>query len=151
MTRWPIPRPDLRDPAIAGATPPDDYFDKIAKYVPAEALAPAVAAAGLAKDQSDTVLWIIWAIAFIVGFGFILKRVNSRKPGEPEPAIWFWPLMIIAFIVWSVGASEEFRHLLNFTTTGGKIVLVVGAFAIPGIDQTLEEIRTAWRRSHSKA
>lgn len=121
-------------PAAAPAAtlePADDYLKKLAKFVPVEGLAPALAFAAFAEDDK-TMLALILGISLIVGLALLVVQTQSETP---KPRWWFWLFSMIAFVAWSLGASPGFRHLFgDVGAKDGALILGLTAFALPAID-----------------
>ena len=112
----------------------DSYLNKLVKYVPVEGLAPFIPIATLAGDN-DARLWITFGVTLVVGLALIIAQARDENP-----RLWYWPFVVIAFFAWSVGASEEFRELLEASDTFGAWLLGLTAVALPALDSALETI-----------
>ena len=113
---------DLARPKAPDTTP---LLGKLAKYVPAEALAPFLPFAAIIDDRPE-LLWFTWGVCLAVGLLLIAVQVNA---GGVWPRVWYWPMVLVAFGVWSVGASEPFRIMLD-GAVGYDLDAAVGAYAI---------------------
>lgn len=118
------------------STDDDSYLSKLVKYVPVEGLAPFIPIATLAG--SGLKLWVTFVAALALG---ILLIAVQAKQGNENPRGWFYPFVIIAFCAWSVGASEEFRDLLNVSSSTGAWFLALTAAVLPAADAGLEKLR----------
>jgi hypothetical protein len=124
------------NPGLRAASSDDDsYLNKLVKYVPVEGLAPFIPIATLAMDGWK--LWLTFAVALVIGV--LLIAVQARSQAEP-PRGWFWPFVVVAFCAWSVGASEEFRSLLNVSSSTGGWLLALTAATLPAADSGLEKL-----------
>src|SRR5580658_9072245 len=97
-------------PGGGGGTPPDGYFDRIVKYVPADvvaawtAVAAAVKGAG-ASVSAPTVLWICFVFGVVFTPLWVLKQTSVD--GKPK-AITQAAIATLAFIVWVFALGEPF-------------------------------------------
>ncbi len=80
-------------------------------------------------------MWITFVAALILGGLLIAGQAKGEKP-----RLWFWPLMVLAFVAWTVGASAGFRELLDVTEKQGAWFLALIAAFVPGVDTGLEKL-----------
>ncbi|MEA3077005.1 MAG: hypothetical protein QOF60_1913 [Actinomycetota bacterium] len=132
MSRAPVPGGGLK---TLGANGSDGYLEKLAKYVPVEGLAPFVAVAALAGK--DWQLWVSFGCALLLGIGLIAVQVKKQTE---KPGMWFWPFVVIAFVAWSIGASDDFRKMLDVSVDTSNWILAISAVALPGFDSILDEL-----------
>src|SRR5438094_2368376 len=118
-------RPGSNTFGLFGTNSKDGQLDKLVKYVPVEALAPAIGIAAAGKDN-ELLVKATFVVAVLLGGLIIAARSRAE-----HPRLWFWPFMLCAFIAWSLGASEEFRSLLGTNAQTGQWVLAIVAFALP--------------------
>lgn len=114
----------------------DSYLNRLVKYVPVEGLAPFIPVAAMAGDK-DMQLWITFLATLLVGVVLIAAQTKNQTP---RPRLWFWPFVVIAFVAWSVGASEEFRGLLEVSSESGGWFLALVAVVLPALDLGLETL-----------
>ena len=108
-----------------GATPPDDYQAKIAKYVPAEVLAFVIPV----STQVESDEWR-WATVGAAVLGTALLNY-ARK----EPTTWYFHLLaVIALLVWLIGGTNFGDELLSLSAKSSALVLGFTVFLIPAID-----------------
>jgi hypothetical protein len=67
-------------------TPPDDYPDRLRKYIPAEAVGFWLAVSGIVQSAADDVpkaglLWLLFVIGLVFTFGWTRQR--TTEPGKP--------------------------------------------------------------------
>jgi hypothetical protein len=87
--------------------PPDDYADRLMKYIPTEAVGFWLAVSGMIQSASDTVpraglLWLFFVIGLVFTFAWTQRR--TREPNKPMA----WTQIGIscaAFIVWVLAAG----------------------------------------------
>ena len=115
----------------------DSYLNKLVKYVPVEGLAPFLPLATVVANE-DALLVVTFVVALLLGLLLIAVQV---KEAAEKPRAWFWPFVVIAFIAWSVGASQEFREMLGVSQAIGGWLLGLTAAALPAFDSGLEKLR----------
>ena len=114
----------------------DGFLDKLVKYVPVEGLAPLLPATALADDH-EVMLWIAFGASLLLGIVLILARVKSNNE---SPRAWYWLFVVLAFGAWSIGASEQFRGLLDVPDKVGAFALALTAGFLPAFDGALEKL-----------
>lgn len=114
----------------------DGFLDKLVKYVPVEGLAPLLPATALAGDH-EVMLWVAFVASLLLGVVLILARAKSNNE---SPRRWYWLFVIIAFAAWSIGASEQFRGLLDIPDKVGAFALALTAGFLPAFDEALEKL-----------
>lgn len=120
-------------------TPIEGYLSRLGKYVPIEGLAPALPLAASAGGGAQ--VWTVWIAALVVGVALMLSQI--KKDGD-RPRAWFWPLVLVAFFLWTIGVSENFRDIwFDIGEASAAWWLGLGAFLIPGLDMLFE---TFWPR-----
>ncbi|WP_299056361.1 hypothetical protein [uncultured Nocardioides sp.] len=106
---------------------PDDYSNRLMKFVPAEAVALFVAAA---PHASTTAMW--WAALFVGALVVVLTMPDLRKM-----TWWTLPLSLGAFAAWTFGTTQVDEVLFGLTATWSALILTFGTFLIPLIDLRL--------------
>lgn len=106
----------LSKPAIAGAAGPaapgagssqeDDYFARLAKYIPSEILALYLAMSAAVPQNHATALWIVFALNLLL-VPIYMWIVTSRDPGK-GPLVIQVVLATIAFPVWVFAMGPPF-------------------------------------------
>src|SRR5258708_386586 len=99
----------------AGVAPEvDTFFDRVAKYIPAEIVSAWVAVKGLieaaATQSKQTVLWISFGVGVVLTALYMLKQ--TAAPGKPA-AVAQTAIATGAFVVWVLALGEPFASLLG--------------------------------------
>ncbi|MBD2066083.1 hypothetical protein H6F93_00795 [Leptolyngbya sp. FACHB-671] len=117
--------------------PPDDYPDRLRKYIPTEAVGFWLAVSGMIQSAGDDVpriglLWLFFVIGLIFTFGWTRRRTN--EPGKPTAWTQIW-ISCGAFLVWVVATGGPFAELAFYKPLYGSLLLVTYttavAFVIP--------------------
>ena len=124
----------------------DDYITKLLKYVPAEvtvAFTALVAAAAQADqatggpDGNQTLVWIAFVIGLIATVGYFYRSAYNL-PQEDKPRPYFYVLVLVSFVIWSLAVNESVRQIFNdMDERISEFLLVAGAFLIPFVDEML--------------
>jgi hypothetical protein len=93
------------------AAPPDDYADRLMKYIPTEGVGFWLAVSGMIQSAGDDIpkeglLWLFFVIGLVFTFGWM--RRQTRIPGKPTA----WTqigLSCGAFIVWVFATGGPFE------------------------------------------
>jgi hypothetical protein len=112
-------------------TKPDDYLEKLAKYVPAEVLVPYLPLTALSNKE-----WQIWASLIageVLTIGY-LYAYGSRQEECCRPVWYYYLLAALAFPAWAVGASAATASVLGIDAKSGGFILGFAAFVIPLVD-----------------
>jgi peptidoglycan/LPS O-acetylase OafA/YrhL len=126
--------PPGEPPPEGGGERPDRYFDKLLKYVPAEAIAFYLPFYEFSKDpESDEWQWIVFAAAILGGFVYLLLRVDKEK----KPRRFYYVIALLALLAWTIGTSTVGADLFGLSDKGSKIIVGIAAFALPGVDEAL--------------
>ena len=112
-----------------GSRTPDDYFDRLVKYIPAEVVSLYLMWVGLIDSIRDgeVYLWLLFLIC-LVGTFFYLQRVLK---------VYNWKQLLIscvAFVVWAFALGGPFREFNWYQQQLGALALGVYTFSIPIID-----------------
>ncbi len=121
-----------------GGQQPDDYGDKLVKYIPAEVIAfflPAYALAAKLTDFSDRIGWLLVGVAVLGTVGYLLVKADKTKP----PRLYFYILAVFAFLGWAIGTTTEVAELFKLPQPelSGKLVVFVTIFVVPLVDELL--------------
>jgi hypothetical protein len=106
--------------------PPDTYFDRVIKYVPADIVAAWIAITAAVKSAADnvprsSVLWIAF-VALIPFAGLWIWR-QTLQPGLP-PAITQVLVSTGAFVVWVFALGGPFESLSWYRPLYGSLLLI---------------------------
>jgi hypothetical protein len=107
--------------------PPDGFFDRILKYIPADIVAGWVALDGLSGGLSVTVLWVLFAAIAILAYFWMLKQ--THVPGQP-PAIKQAIVATISFGVWAFALQSGPFDAMAYSSQLAAAVLIVYTLAI---------------------
>ena len=124
----------------------DDYITKLLKYVPAEvtvaftALVAAAAQAGQVDGEQNgnqTIVWIAFVIGLVATVGYFYRTAYALPP-EDKPRPYYYVLVLLSFVVWSLAVNESVRLIFNdMNERTAEFLLVAGAFLIPFVDEML--------------
>jgi len=124
----------------------DDYITKLLKYVPAEitvAFTALIAAAAQADEVNggpngnQTIVWIAFVIGLIATVGYFYRSAYTLPP-QDKPRPYFYVLVLLSFVVWSLAVNESVRQIFNnMDERTSEFLLVAGAFLIPFVDEML--------------
>jgi hypothetical protein len=111
--------------AAGGASPPDTYFDKVVKYIPADIVAAWTAINGLVKSATNVptnaVLWVCFV------FGIVLTPLWTWKqttvPNQP-PATKQIAIAAVAFVVWVLALGPPFDSLGWYRPLYASLLLI---------------------------
>ena len=119
--------------AAGGAPGVDTFFDRVAKYIPAEIVSAWVAAKGVieaaATQSKQIVLWICFGLGVVLTALYMLKQ--TAVPGKP-PAITQTLIATGAFVVWVIALGEPFSSLLGQSEQAlyGSLLLIFYTLAV---------------------
>jgi len=110
---------------------PDNYADKVIKYIPADVVAAWLTAAGIINGAADvsksTLLWISFGVGLLVTPLWTLNR--THRPGA-NPARTQAIVSTIAFAAWVFGTGGPFATMDWYRTTYGALVLIAATLAL---------------------
>jgi hypothetical protein len=117
--------------------PPDDYPDRLRKYIPTEAVGFWLAVSGMIQSAGDDVpkaglLWLFFVVGLVFTFGWTRRR--TQEPGKPTA----WTQIAIscgAFLVWVFATGGPFANWEFYKPLYGSLLLITYttavAFVIP--------------------
>ncbi len=118
--------------------PPDEYPDRLRKYIPTEAVSFWLAVSGAIQSAGEAIpkvglLWLFFVIGLVVTFGWTRKRTN--QPGK-SPAWTQIGVSCGSFIVWVFATGGALAVSLPFyQPLYGSLLLITYttavAFVIP--------------------
>ena len=124
----------------------DDYVTKLLKYVPAEVTVAftALVAAAAQADQAtggttgnQTIVWIAFFIGLVATAGYFYRSAYKLPPDD-KPRPYFYVLVLVSFVIWSLAVNESVRQIFNnMDERMAEFLLVAGAFLIPFVDEML--------------
>jgi len=119
-------------------SPPDDYSDRLRKYIPTEAVGFWLAVSGLIQSAANDVpkaglLWLFFVIGLVFTFGWTRRR--TQAPGKSTA----WTQIGIscgAFLVWVFATGGPFASSwADYKPIYGSLLLITYttavAFVIP--------------------
>ena len=145
-----IPKDDV--PVSTGTSSRDDYFSRIAKYVPAEMITlTTMGFAAFAPTGSVVGLWVAGgALANVI---YLLGMGVSGDPAQ-RPRWFFYVLSVPAYVLWATATVDAVSAVGGISGSGADakkaFVLAVAAFIIPAIDVVLEHLGRGGARPAAK-
>lgn len=110
---------------------PDDYVDRLAKYIPPDVIAAFItieSAIGAAKDPPGALAWIVFAVILIATPFYLWKFGNVRKPLQLA-------ISTIAFVVWAFAyPGLPFSSLHIESSIYGAVALGLFSFLVPLVE-----------------
>jgi hypothetical protein len=128
----------------AGTTQ-DDYFSRIAKYVPAEMIT--VTVLGFAAFEPKGSAVVVWLVVGAIANCVYLLSLAIRGPEELRPPVSFYVLSVAAFWMWSLATLDEVGAATGWISDGDNasmqkaFVLAAAAFIIPALDPIVDRIK----------
>ena len=126
----------------------DSYLEKIVKYVPAEIVTLTTLAVAALQPAGGTIWWIVivGALANVLYlFGTALANTST-----PMPRWYFYPLSILAYLVWAAAIIPEFGSKVGIgganAQTEQSFALALGAFVVPLLDSIFTNLRSRFAR-----
>lgn len=119
-------------PKAAAATPPPNYAERLAKYIPAEVVAVYASAHGIFIGQHAGA-GSLWALVFIcwalVPLYLAFGPTHDRTEEKLAPAQWM--VSLLAFPLWVIALGGE--PVMSWTwyahnTYWGSLALLLGTF-----------------------
>ena len=111
----------------------DDFGDKLAKYVPVEALAALIILTALFEPSEDLGLWA--AAGFSLALAIVLKFTWAKSEGvAADVKPWEYLLVAISFTGWAIGTTSVGSQLFSLERDWAAFILIAGAFAVPAFD-----------------
>jgi hypothetical protein len=122
--------------AAGGARPPDTYFDKVVRYVPADIVAAWVAITGLIKSAANvpvnTVLWICFVVGVLLTAAWTWKQTNEMgKPAAAKQIV----VSTIAFGVWVFALGAPFDTLDWYRPLYASLLLIGYTLVVGRVDE----------------
>jgi hypothetical protein len=117
--------------------PPDEYPDRLRKYIPTEAVGFWLAVSGMIQSAGDDIpraglLWLFFVIGLVFTFGWTRQRTQQPKKPTAWTQIW---ISCGAFLVWVFATGGPFATLAFYKPLYGSLLLITYttavAFVIP--------------------
>jgi hypothetical protein len=107
--------------------PPDTYFDRVVKYVPADIVAAWIAVSSAVKSATHdvpkgTILWIVFVV--LVPLTAVWTWRQTAQRGLP-PAVIQIMVSTGAFIVWVFALGGPFEYLSWYHALYGSLMLIL--------------------------
>jgi hypothetical protein len=118
--------------AGGAAVPPDGYFDKVLKYIPADINAAWVAITGIiggsaVEAQHSALLWGTFVVFVALTALWTLRQ--TTEPGK-LPARTQTAVATGAFIVWVIALGGPFATLSGYQPVYGAVLLIIYTLAV---------------------
>lgn len=122
---------------------PDEYRDKIIKYIPADVVAAWITIKSIFPDVTNT-----WGVVLVVVFLVLAGWLTMRSTTEPNksPAYTQIVLSMLSFVFWTITLGEPFTQLLrsifpNYDLRAGIVALVIWTVIVPNVDPGVWDTR----------
>jgi hypothetical protein len=104
----------------------DNYYNRLLKLIPAEAIAFYLALDGIASNMknSDTLLWIIFFVSIVGTWLYIVKMTNVKKFFQQ---LW----TVLAFCIWVFVIGGPFQQYEWYDENYGKLLVTAYTFFMP--------------------
>ena len=132
--------PQTTETQAQGGTPPDDYADRVAKYIPAEFVAAYLGVQSIVAASSESKTLKVWLLVASAVLALVLLPVYYRSRASKENKPWKLQTLIsvAAFVLW-VYALGVLPSLMDFySATVGGVLLVLYSFAVGVLQPTPE-------------
>ncbi len=112
--------------------PPDEYPDRLRKYIPTEAVGFWIAVSGLIQSAGDDVpktglLWLFCVVGLFFTFGWTWRRTQAST----KPTAWTQILIsCTAFLVWVFATGGPFASLEFYKPLYGSLMLITYTTAV---------------------
>jgi hypothetical protein len=115
-----------------GNVPPDKYFDRLLKYIPADVVGFWLAINGPIQSAGDDVpksflLWLLFLVGLLLTFGWTYKQTQVPKK---RPAWTQIGISCGAFGVWVFALGGPFAMLDFYQPIYGSLLLIVYTSAV---------------------
>lgn len=124
-------------PGSKGSALPDEWGDKIVKYIPAEVLAFYIPAWALVETQSLG-SWFVFFVGLFGTIAYLLVRADRANP----PRWYFYALAAAAFIAWVIGTTTSGAVLFHLPEWSAEVTVLGAVFLIPLIDEIVTKYTT---------
>lgn len=127
--------------------PPDQFADRLLKYIPAEVVGGYIVVSGFVEGlitekrtfmhlSPNACLWIVMVTFCLLAFIYMLFA--PKAAGEPLP--WFQAFSApVAFLTWSFALGGPFEKTLpDYNKAGAAILLVFVSLIIPALDLAVD-------------
>jgi hypothetical protein len=112
--------------------PPDEYPDRLRKYIPTEAVSFWLAVNGMIQSAGEAVpkaglLWLFFVVGLVFTFGWTRQR--TKATGKPTA----WTQIGIscgAFLVWVFATGGPFAALSFYQPLYGSLLLITYTTAV---------------------
>ena len=129
---YPTKGATLQPESAAGAFNPDEFGDKLVKYLPAEVIAFYVPIYALIPAQEDWARLVVLVIGILGTVGYLLVRTPKGSSRW-----YFYLLAALAFIGWALGTSSVGQDLMAWPEWATKFILLLIVFAVPLADELI--------------
>lgn len=120
----------------------DPYLERLAKYVPAEILAPFLMVSS--ATSISTVLLVVLLVAFGAGAVVWALTRNLKLDAMLRQPSWLIGLFsALAYAAWALGTSGTVQGIAGISQQGAAPILAAVAFLLPLIDDYLGARRLA--------
>jgi hypothetical protein len=115
--------------AAVPAGQPDDYLDKVVKYVPADVIAAWTAAVAIIKGAVGIPTTPVLLICFVIGLGLTCWwTLKQTEAANQPPAIKQALIATVAFAVWVLALgdlSAALSTIMNWNEAYAKLLLIL--------------------------
>jgi hypothetical protein len=130
----------------------DSYLEKIAKYVPVEIVTLTTLAVAAFQPAGSTIWWIVLGGALANALYFLGTALAATT--TPLPRWYFYPLTIIAYVIWAAAIIPEFGDKVGIGGDNAEaeqtFALALAAFLVPLLDSIFTNIGRRRRSGRSE-
>ncbi len=113
-----------------GDVPGDDFATRLAKYIPAEALALVALITSIEGITDEQMI----AIVVVAAIGQLLNQLGERLSAADRPAVRQYVFALIAYAAWVLGTTPPVSDMLGVDRTTATIVMASTAYLLPLLD-----------------
>lgn len=118
----------------ASTVQPDDYLDRVAKYIPGETVALWAAVGGIISTappgSQPILLWITLAGGVVLTAFYMWTRTKKQGPSVQRTMT---VISTIAFVVWVFAVGGPFAAFDWYHPSFGSFALIIYSFAVGAV------------------
>jgi hypothetical protein len=118
-----------------GGEPPDTYFDKVVKYIPADIVAAWLAATGAIAEAKSApgvgLLWVVFGLLLVLTPLWTIRQ--TRQPGKPVAKTQAL-IATGSFAVWVFAVGGPFARISGYRPLYGTLALIAYTLVVALIE-----------------